>query len=353
MNSPDSIHYFTNIRWNPRQPKYQVLITYIKEGILKHALKSWIPSSRQLADLCMLNRNTVVKALEELVWEGWLISYPQKGLKVNTAMASARQSRPGPEKLPYKLKKSVFQNFPLSGTKIQYTAYLQTKSKFLLHASEADPRVLLKEWIFKKWNFDIPATHIGFAASIFECNYTLSRLLLENNDSIIGSKKAKNALAPHLPNLDTRLISLPVHNGHLQPERLQHLLETHNNIKFLYLHNTLDDIQPDPLSMMSLMELCFRHGVLIIENMVIRRDNLLQKSNLCKYYDYKHYVITCIHNQLIEGVQFSYILAHPAILEQIAKMQENMESYTHLPSLTFHMQYLLQPKLLNKIAESN
>lgn len=349
MNSPDSIHYFTNIRWQPETPKYQSLISFIKEGILDNTLQDWLPSSRQLATLCGLNRNTIVKALEELVWEGWLLSFPQKGLKVNSSMAQTRQAASGPRKLSYHLKKTAFHNFPQSGISVQETTYQLSLTKFLQQWAHTDPRELLQEWIFKKWHIELPVSHIGFANSLFECNYIISRLLLEDGDSIIGSKQAKNALSPHLPNLDIRLISLPVHNGRLQLDTLKQILATNNNIKFLYLHNILDDLQPDPLTLMSLMELCFRHGVLIIENLVIRPDNLLHKINLWKYYDYKHYVITCIHNQLIAGKQFSYIIAHTSIQDQIANARENIQSYIHLPSLAFHLQYLLHPKLLSRI----
>lgn len=349
MNSPDSIHYFTNVRWKQQEHKYQTLIEHIKEGILHQALKDWLPSSRQLAELCSLNRNTVVKALEELVWEGWLISFPQKGLKVNTAMAKTRQSRQVAYNIPYKLKQASFHNFPVTGILMQETACQQAKARFLQQYDGTPPQQLLQEWIYHKWGFNIEVSHIGFAGSIFECNYILSRLLLDNADSIIGSPKARQALASHLPNLDITLISMPVYNRRLQLEQLKQILETHNNIKFLYLHNTLDELALDPVAIINLMELCFRHGVLIIENIVIQADNLLHKMNLCKFYDYKHYVITCIHNQLIAGEQFSYILAHPSILEQVSRMKENMHAHTHLPSLAYHLQFLLRPRLLHKM----
>ncbi len=349
MNSPDNIHYFTNIRWKQQEHKYQTLMEHIREGILNQTLKDWLPSSRQLAALCSLNRNTVVKALEELAWEGWLISFPQKGLKVNTAMAKTRQSRQVAYNIPYKLKQASLHNFPVTGTSMHEPAYQQAKTRFLQQHDGTTPHQLLQEWIYHKWGFHIGVSHIGFAGSIFECNYILSRLLLESADSIIGSPKARQALASHLPNLDITLLSLPVCNSRLQLEQLKQILETHNNIKFLYLHNTLDELALDPAGIINLMELCFRHGVLIIENIVIHADNLLHKMNLCKFYDYKHYVITCIHNQLIAGEQFSYILAHPSILEQVSRMEENMHAHTHLPSLAYHLQFLLQPKQLNKM----
>ncbi len=66
---------------NHRRPLYLQLsdqfINKISQGILKSGQK--LPGTRQLSQILEVNRKTVVKAYEELIGQGWLISVEASG----------------------------------------------------------------------------------------------------------------------------------------------------------------------------------------------------------------------------------------------------------------------------------
>src|SRR5690606_31533782 len=148
MNSPENIYFFTNWVWNSKQSKYQQLINYIKQGIAQQALTGWLPSSRKLAALLAVNRNTVVKALEELTWEGWLLAFPKKGLQVNKQMGAMQRARATQKKSTYKLRGVQLNNFENQGVHIDQSKYLRLQHKFLQQPNEDNsPDLQLKEWM--------------------------------------------------------------------------------------------------------------------------------------------------------------------------------------------------------------
>jgi GntR family transcriptional regulator/MocR family aminotransferase len=66
-------------------PLYQQLYTGLQRAILAHRLRPGLrlPSSRDMADLFSVSRNTVLNAVEQLVAEGYLESRPRSGTYVS------------------------------------------------------------------------------------------------------------------------------------------------------------------------------------------------------------------------------------------------------------------------------
>lgn len=352
MTSPDNISYFQSIQWNQSKAKYQSIITHIKEGIKNRQLQGLLPSSRVLADLLQLNRNTITKALEELVWEGWLISHPKKGLSVNTMQQQTVKAASIQQyKLPYKLKQIQLINNRLA-TSINldqqfaiYNAKLlkEKKSKYSLQQ--------LQHWLHYRYRWTMPVSHIHIVRNQFDCQYILSRIILNNNDRILIASKSKAALVAQLPNLDIHLSTLPVKDRQIQIAKLQKILSAHDNIKFIHLNYATDEIDWTPSLLMSLMELCYRYGVLIIEHLYLQDVKASKRQITCKQYDYKHYVISCVHNQRIMHHEFSYIIAHQSFHPLIDAYKKNMQMKLNPESFQFHLHHILYPNAAKKAIE--
>jgi DNA-binding transcriptional MocR family regulator len=353
MNSPDSTFYFNQIAWDAHVPKYQTIIAYIKNGIINSEITGKLLSSRRLADIWKINRNTVVKALEELVWEGYLTAHPQKGLFINSMdMPLIKPPLQKVYNIPYKLANK--QRTPAITTTattkaidpVKYTQYLLhfIKNKF------THPTTDIVAWVKHKFGIVTIPEAIGVVNSFFESNFIISRLLLESNDSILVSKNTKKQIVEHLPNLDIRLIPIPVKEQRLSLEKLKQIFEANKNIKFVYFHHLLDELVLQPKDILSIMELCYRYGVIIFENIVVDVAHLMYKCRTFKQYDYKHYVITCIHNQIVNFRHYSYIIAHQEIQNNISKYMNHLcSSPMDFQSIGFHTYLVQQPKLLSKI----
>ncbi|UAC49533.1 PLP-dependent aminotransferase family protein [Bacillus aquiflavi] len=87
-----------NLKLNDRTPKYQQIITFIRDKISngEWPIGSKIPSQRQLAKLLNVNRSTVITALEELAADGLIEGKMGKGTIVinNTWSLLAATSLP-------------------------------------------------------------------------------------------------------------------------------------------------------------------------------------------------------------------------------------------------------------------
>ncbi len=326
-NSPDKIAVFEQFQFDAAIPKYQAIIEMIKQNIIAGRLTGMLPSSRQLAKLWSLHRNTVVKAMEELIWEGWLLNYPKKGLVVNSAMKTiVAQQYTSDQKQRFYLPKTHLHNFESfeqtdHQTILKEPKFKTTKNKTSIKNWEEQFCL----WLSLKLQLKHPLSQIASVNSIFESNYILSRILLRTADQIVVSKACKRPLSQHLPNLDVHLISLPTSHQHLDIPSLIKLFEQHKSIKFLYLHYQLDKIVYHVSDWINLMEICYRYGVLIIENICIDRSNWTEKRHFsCKSIDYRHQVISVVHYHLKAATPLTFIAAHPEVLEAVNQYKINM-----------------------------
>ena len=82
-----------NINFDCVTPVYMQIVNAIVEAIKsgKLALGSALPGSRKLAELLQVNRNTVVKAIDILTVEGWLVSRERKGVFVNDQLPNLQK----------------------------------------------------------------------------------------------------------------------------------------------------------------------------------------------------------------------------------------------------------------------
>lgn len=66
-------------------PIYMQIVNQFSNAIQRNIIpiQTKLPGSRKLAEILQVNRNTVIAAFEELITQGWLISYPNQGTFVH------------------------------------------------------------------------------------------------------------------------------------------------------------------------------------------------------------------------------------------------------------------------------
>jgi len=82
--------------WRRRRAAYLRLFRGLREAILGGGLAAGtsLPSTRQLADLLKLSRNTVLRAYEQLIAEGLATARHGGGTFVSTSLSPSRPPRP-------------------------------------------------------------------------------------------------------------------------------------------------------------------------------------------------------------------------------------------------------------------
>src|SRR5210317_2111312 len=85
---------------NGKHPLYLQISNQVVQLIKRQVLNpnAKLPGSRTMAELLGVHRKTVIRAYEELVLQGWIISIPKKGMFVHMSIPLLRR-RPISESL--------------------------------------------------------------------------------------------------------------------------------------------------------------------------------------------------------------------------------------------------------------
>lgn len=123
MNSPDKeLVAYINLNKESNTPIYIQLVEQIIKGIqlgyLIHETK--LPGTRQLSEILKLNRNTIVKAFEELQAQEWIKIIPNKGTFIYAKDCKSRLSSKNTahftEKAPFMFEQSILFDLPITPT---------------------------------------------------------------------------------------------------------------------------------------------------------------------------------------------------------------------------------------------
>ncbi|NIG55196.1 PLP-dependent aminotransferase family protein [Chitinophaga sp. Cy-1792] len=117
------------------------ILEFIRSGHLRTGEK--LPSSRELASLCRINRITASKAFEELVLQGWLTSHVGKGTFVSAAVPELQPNQLGTPPVKTVPAKAGFDIYNMD-----YLGPLPVTASAALHLDDGlpDPRLApLKE----------------------------------------------------------------------------------------------------------------------------------------------------------------------------------------------------------------
>lgn len=328
-----------SITWDIDQTIHENLLQHIKQGILQGKLKEQLPSSRVLATALNVNRNTIIKALEELVWEGYLSNLPKVGYFITPSLGYQKQST-RTYKLPYRLPKQMhFPSSPETRKSVPPSIVSFLKKYALGRIQDIDENQTY-EYFASKYKWDNNNNTLTWVRNNFESDYLLSRILLEENDGILVSNLCKNYMIQNLPNLDLKISNLPIHANQINLTQLQAIFQASSALKFIYIHHLHDGIIWTPQHMMSFMELCYRYGIIIIENIYLT-NNITSRQHTLKKYDYKHYVITVLHEQQFFDHSLTCIVSHEQINASILRFKKNMQIEIPPLWLQFHLHEII------------
>jgi DNA-binding transcriptional MocR family regulator len=322
MNSPAELTYLAACKFNGSKSKNDTIIEYIKNGISKGIIKNKLLSSRSLSELWKINRNTVTKAIEELIWEGVLISVPQKGIYVNKhIILFQKQHHRNIKKLSIPIKQIEFNHFNGSKVEVNNKTFHQLISK-TINCSNTDATSTINEWLHSMLGLPYYYKHT-FLNNIFEANYMLSRMLLSEKDEIIVSKNCQKKIIHHLPNLDIVLSSIPTKQNLIDLKKLEETFKNKERVKFIYLHYEEDGIPYTANTLINIMELCYRYGVMVIENISYHSPHFIKHLS-CAHLDYRRFVLSVVHINFSPELSQTLLYGDEKIIEKLAHFKKNM-----------------------------
>lgn len=364
MNSPVQIPFksFIQIDSNSITTIYlQIVHEFIKAiqlGFLPEGTK--LPGSRILAEIIGVNRNTLIRAFEDLEAQGWIEILPNKGTfilsdqKQNTPNQKEFRQRANPPNANagfYFQKSIILDNLmELQSCELQFNEGLPDPrltqagqlSKLYLSALnlntqhepgrylESSFRKQLSNYLNLTRGIHLSQTNLLPTSSHQMSLYLATQLLIAKDDTIVVAELGHYASNMVFQNAGAKVLPIPIDGDGISIPHLEKLCREHS-IRMLYLtpfHHYPTTVSLSPKRRMEVLELANKYGFIILENdydYVFRYDNnsMLPLSS----FDAGGMVvyIGSFGGVLGQGFSTGYIAASTDLIIELEKHQQIIE----------------------------
>ncbi len=367
MNSPVQILFksFIQIDSNSITAIYlQIVHEFIKAiqlGFLPEGTK--LPGSRILAEIIGVNRNTLIRAFEDLEAQGWIKILPNKGTfvlsnqKQNTSIQKEfiKRVNQSNRNAGFYFQKSIILdnlteqnscelqfNEGLPDLRLTQAAQLsklylselnhQNLRKFAAqHYQESSFRKQLSNYLKLTRGIHLSETNLLPTSSHQMSLYLATELLLAKDDKVVVAELGHYTSNMVFQNAGAKILPIPVDEDGISIKHLEALCREHP-IRMLYLtpfHHYPTTVSLSPKRRMEVLELANSYGFIILENdydYVFRYDNnsMLPLSS----FDSGGMVVYIGSFGGILGQRFStgYIAAPKDLIIELEKHQQIIES---------------------------
>ncbi|MCI0922746.1 MocR-like pyridoxine biosynthesis transcription factor PdxR [Sphingobacterium rhinopitheci] len=364
MSSPILGNLTLDFKSKGGQSKYltlsQLLLKYINSGYFFKGQR--LPSSRRLAEQLKVNRDTVVKAYEELEQQGWIKSkacsgyYVQNIVNKQSPQKKINKEGNGVDKIIISSKKSAHINnlsipqmvtqadfhfddgFPdpkLSFLKEFYQTYRNQMNRggyYYKYGCYGNPkggekfRIVMSHFLNENRGFQISSEHIMSSNGTVMALNLISQSLLTSGDSVIIERPCWSRAEQIFQFANCHCIPVGVDRDGLLVDQLEDICSK-TSIKLIYItphhhYPTTKSLSLD--RRLKLLELANRFGFFIIED-DYDYDFQYNQSPLLPLASMDHYgsVIYCgsFSKNLSPTFRLGYIVANPKLIELFAKVR--------------------------------
>jgi GntR family transcriptional regulator/MocR family aminotransferase len=306
MDSPVQIPFKSFIQLKPEETTalyLQIVFEFIKAiqiGLLPEGTK--LPGTRVLCKLLAVNRNTLIKAFQDLELQGWIEILPNKG----TFILTEKQQKKKDEFIPtesknnsrassgFTFKHSTILENPKETSILPYQftdglpdlRLVQTDVLARLYVSKLKSRKSAKTWeqiqtqshLNFKTQFSnflnltrgirISTSNILTTSSHEISLYLVTKLLISPGDKVVVASPGYYMSNMTLTDSGAQIISIPVDKEGINTEYLKQICEE-NTIRILYLTSNYHYPTTTSLSAkrrMEVLELANRYGFVILED---------------------------------------------------------------------------------------
>ncbi|MXN92803.1 aminotransferase class I/II-fold pyridoxal phosphate-dependent enzyme [Flavobacterium sp. Sd200] len=303
MSSPVKIPFKSFIILKPEEPTalyLQIVFEFIKAiqlGLLPEGTK--LPGTRILCELLLVNRNTLIKAFEDLQAQGWIEILPNKGTFILSQVHKGTRAETINTKVEkastgFTFKRSVILEDTEEASTMPYTfndglpdvRFLQTTAIARLYVSKlkkhAHVASVQHNATFSHENFKlhfsnylnltrglrISASNLITANSHEISLYLVAKLLLNQGDKVVIAAPGYYRSNMTLLDAGAQIITVPADSNGINTAKLKKVC-AENNIKALYLTSGYHYPTTAALSAkrrMEILALANRYGFVIIED---------------------------------------------------------------------------------------
>ncbi|WP_343591586.1 PLP-dependent aminotransferase family protein [Flavobacterium sp.] len=323
-----------------------------------------LPGSRQLAQLLKVNRNTVVDALDVLTAEGWLVTIDRKGTfvtdslpKIDHSLENKKEQKTSTEEQKSFL---VFDDglpdsrlAPMNDLARAYRELFSRKSRWQImgYSSELgnlEFRKSIAQMINFKRGMSISHDQICITRGSQMAMYLASHCILKSGDFVLIENPGYKPAWETFENCGAKLLPIDLESDGLNIDQVEEYLQTHQNIKAIYVtphHQFPTTVTLSLKKRLKLIELSNQYNFTIIEDDYDNEFHFGQRPILpvSSYSALKNYVYIG---------SFSKVVAPALRIGYLVSSQENIEKIgNHRKIIDVQGDNIMEEAILNLINE--
>ncbi len=276
------------INFDCETPIYLQIVNAIIDAIKSGKLQrdTALPGSRQLAKLLDVNRNTVVKAIDILTVEGWLVAKERKGVFVadNIPKLKARSGTaqiPNTKNIPKAISEIIFDDgipdskmAPMKELSRAYRRVFNQKARWKLmgYANELGTpefREAIVQMLNFKRGLNIHIDQLCITRGSQMAMYLAAQVLFEKGDIILVENPGYRPAWKAFEKGGARVLHIEVDGEGIIIDKVETALKKHNNIKAVFVtphHQYPTTVTLSLSRRLRLIELSNTHNFTIIED---------------------------------------------------------------------------------------
>lgn len=330
------------------QPIYLQIADAIIEAIQQGRLQKdeILPSTRTLATMLAVNRNTIVKALSVLLDEEWLVSVERKGIYIAQTLPQAKPKTRTSSLVVPQLTHSqhpaplVFDNgypdskiVPVKELARAYRQIFNRNAKWQMMGygnALGDPRFIqhIAHMLNHQRGMHVKEDCVCITRGGQMAIYLIAQCLLQQGDAILVENPGYQSAWKAFEHAGATLIPIPVDTEGICITTMKEQLEQHPNIKAVYLtphHQFPTTVTLSLQRRLALIQLANHYGITVIEDDYDNEFHYTYRPvlPLCSYIELEHYVyIGTLSKVVAPALRVGFLVtSHQSLIDKITQLR--------------------------------
>lgn len=318
------------------------IIEAIKKGKLHSGYA--LPGTRQLSQQLKVNRNTIVRALEILLAEGWLVSKERKGVFVPEDLPSVKPAKPAsPERLQEKARSPkpaiIFddgvpdsRNAPINELARAYRQIFSRQGRWQMmgyceDAGSPEFREAIVQMLNYKRALQLSADEVFITRGSQMAMYLSARCLLSKGDIVVVEHPGYQPAWKAFEDAGARLLPVSVDAEGLVTDELKNCLRRYKKIKAVYItphHQFPTTVTLSLARRLELVALSNTYGFTIIEDDYDNEFHFGQRPVLpvCSLENVQHYIYIGTMSKIVApALRIGYLASSRQFVDKVRELR--------------------------------
>lgn len=300
-----------------------------------------LPSTRKLATMIGVNRNTVLKALDILILEGWLVSKDRVGIFVADVLVdtTVAKGKTIPKQASYEKAAIVLddgvpntQIAPMKELASAYRRVFSVKFKrnilgYTDSRGSSTFRAMIAQMLNHKRGMQVAPNEICITRGSQMALYLTAQCLLTTGDRILVESPGYQPAWTTFQHTGAEVVPIKVDQEGVNVDEVEKMLHKYNNIKAIYVtphHQYPTTVTLSLKRRLQLIELAKRHNFTIIEDDYDHEFHFDNRPILpiASYTDIKHYVYIGTFSKIVApALRIGYLVGELDLIHKISNLR--------------------------------